>query len=60
MTEPKQPEDHPKTEDAPASSHEHAPNGVPPDAVDGQPKAKPTSDRQFTETAASPERHTPE
>ncbi len=59
MTDPKQPDDHPTSVDT-ATMPANAPNGVPAENVDMEPKARPTSDRQLTETAASPERHTPD
>ena len=58
MTDPKQPDDHPSNEQMPALPP-NAPNGVPPEAVDVEPKGHPTSDRQATETAASPDKHKP-
>lgn len=58
MTDPKQPDDHPSAEQTPTMPP-HAPNGVPAEAVDDEPKGYPTSDRQSTETAASPDRHKP-
>ena len=55
MTEKRQPDDHPppeaKTETDP---HGHAPNGVPHDDAEAEPKGYPRSDRQDTETAAKP------
>lgn len=56
MTEPKQPDDHPAPEQSPASGPDAA-NGVPPALAQAEPKARPNSDRQATETAASPEKH---
>lgn len=57
MTEPAKPANHPAPEDAPTSGVDHAPNGVPPAADDAVAKGVPTSDRQATETAASPDKY---
>ena len=59
MTEPKQPDDHPAPEQV-SKMPTHAPNGVPPDASQADAKGSPTSDRQATETAASPEKQSPD
>jgi hypothetical protein len=58
MTEPKQPDDHPPAEGA-SKMPPHAPNGVPPGVNDADATGSPTSDRQATETAASPDKHKP-
>lgn len=61
MTEPKQPADHPPTEESSAETKPvhgaHAPNGVPPAADEADAKGMPNSDRHRTETAASPAKH---
>ncbi len=50
MTEPKQPADHPTSEQKPGQSH--APNGIPKGADEAEAKGYPHSDREDTETAA--------
>ncbi len=56
MTEPKQPADPPRLDETPAPPPDPT-NHVPPELVDAEPKGRPTSDRQATETAANPAKH---